>query len=217
MAERGIGVRELGRRAYRDKGYISRLASGKQRPSPEAARDLDEILGADGELAALARQAAPDLAHPHVLSLTPGLPGPALEVLAGPDTAGEGDDVDRRAFNVAAMGLLAGMLVPAVPPPPVVSAADVRGLRRAAGELWARDWTVGGSALLRDAVRQYAAAHARLDHSSYTSATGRELQAVSAELAACAGFVAFDAARSRWPGACSASPRYWREAWAIPC
>ena len=61
MAESGIGVRELGRRVYRDKAYISRVASGKQRPSPEAARDIDDVLGASGELAALARRPIPGL------------------------------------------------------------------------------------------------------------------------------------------------------------
>lgn len=193
MGDRGIGVRELGRRVYRDKSYISRLASGKQRPSPEAARDLDAALSADGELAALARPPAPDLAYLHVLSSTLGLPASVVAVLAGPESAGEGDDVDRRAFNAVAMGLVAGMLAPAVPPPSAASAADVRRLRHSASELWARDWTVGGSALLREAIQQYALARAMLDQSSYTAVTGRELQAVSAELAACGGFIAFDA------------------------
>lgn len=51
-----------------------------------------------------------------------------------------------------------------------------------------------GTAVLRDATGYYAAARAMLDTSSYTSAIGQELLAVTAELAACAGFIAFDAA-----------------------
>jgi transcriptional regulator with XRE-family HTH domain len=94
MAERGIGVRELGRRVYRDKAYISRVASGKQRPSPEAARDIDDVLGASGELAALARSADSGLADVRALSLTLG-PESMLAVLAGPEALEEGDDVDR--------------------------------------------------------------------------------------------------------------------------
>lgn len=189
MSERGIGVRELGRRAYLDKGYISRLASGKQRPSPAAAKDLDRILGASGELAALARPAEPDIARSPVWSLTLGLPD---VMLAEPDCR-EGESVDRREFGAAAAGLLAGMLLPPPPAPPQVSAGDVRRLQLAAGELWARDWTVGGSAVLQGAVRQYRSARSMLDHSSYTEAVGRDLQAVTAELAAGAGFTAFDA------------------------
>lgn len=193
MAERDVGVRELGRRVYRDKAYISRLAAGRQRPSPQAACDLDKALGAGGKLAALARPVSPDLAQMPVLSLTLGLPESAVAVLAGPDTADEGDHVERRAFTAAAMGLIAGLAVPAAAPPPMAAVADVRALRLAAADLWARDWTVGGSALLRDAIRQYASARSMLDHSSYVATVGRELQAVSAELAACAGFIAFDA------------------------
>ncbi len=168
------------------------MASGKQRPSPEAARDIDDALGASGELAALARPADSGLADVRALSLTLG-PESMLAVLAGPEVLEEGDDVDRRAFTAAAMGLLAGMAVPAVPHPASVSPARVRRLRTAADDLWTQDWTVGGSAVLRQAVREYATARAMLDHSSYTAAVGRELEAVSADLAACAGFVAFDA------------------------
>ena len=190
MTERGIGVRELARRVYRDKGYISRLASGKQRPSLEAARDMDQILCASGGLVALARPAAPDLVQLPVLSLTLGLPD---AMLAGQDCGEEDDDVDRREFGAAAAGLLAGMLVPPAPPPLRVSAAEVRLLRRAAGGLWARDWTVGGGALIRGALRLYSTARGMLDHSSYSEAVGRDLQAATAELAAGAGFTAFDA------------------------
>ena len=190
MAERGIGVRELGRRVYRDKSYISRLASGRQWPSPEAARDIDAILGAEGELVALASGGAHGLLHLPVLPVTLGLPD---AMLASPDSGEGDDDVHRREFGAAAAGLVAGMLIPGAPPPLRVAAGDVRRLRRAAGELWARDWTVGGSALLRGALRQYSAARAMLDHSSYTGTVGRDLQAVTAELAAGAGFTAFDA------------------------
>ncbi len=53
MATRGIGMRELARRAHYNAGHISNLRNGRARPSPELATDLDAALGADGSLAAL--------------------------------------------------------------------------------------------------------------------------------------------------------------------
>jgi transcriptional regulator with XRE-family HTH domain len=57
MAARNIGVRALARRVHCDPGLISRLRSGKQQPSPNIARLLDEELGAAGALAAADRTA----------------------------------------------------------------------------------------------------------------------------------------------------------------
>ncbi len=52
MAERGLGVRALARKVPCDPALISRFTHGRQRPSPEMARRLDDVLGAGGELAA---------------------------------------------------------------------------------------------------------------------------------------------------------------------
>jgi transcriptional regulator with XRE-family HTH domain len=52
MAARGLGVRELARMVPCNPGHVSNLRSGKARPSPELAADLDERLGAGGSLAA---------------------------------------------------------------------------------------------------------------------------------------------------------------------
>jgi transcriptional regulator with XRE-family HTH domain len=46
MADRGLGVLALARKVPCDQAYISRVASGKQRPSRGLAQRLDEILGA---------------------------------------------------------------------------------------------------------------------------------------------------------------------------
>ncbi len=54
MAQRGIGTRALARRVPCDAALISRLSHGKQRPSAQMARRLDEVLSADGELARVA-------------------------------------------------------------------------------------------------------------------------------------------------------------------
>lgn len=59
MTERGLGVRALARRVPCDPALISRLASGRQQPSAQIARRLDEILAAGGELSDMASM-APD-------------------------------------------------------------------------------------------------------------------------------------------------------------
>jgi transcriptional regulator with XRE-family HTH domain len=60
MNERGVSGRELGRRVPCDRSYVSMLAAGTRRPSPEMAARLDALLSADGELAALAAAERPD-------------------------------------------------------------------------------------------------------------------------------------------------------------
>ena len=64
MAARGVGVLAVARAVPCDRAYVSRVASGRQTPSPQLARSLDHILGAGRELIALARpdtdRAAPD-------------------------------------------------------------------------------------------------------------------------------------------------------------
>jgi transcriptional regulator with XRE-family HTH domain len=55
MDARGISVRELARAVPGNPGHVANLRSGKARPSPELAADLDERLGAGGRLAALAQ------------------------------------------------------------------------------------------------------------------------------------------------------------------
>lgn len=57
MAERGAGVRQLARDCYVNPSHVSNLRSGKARPSPELAGQIDLYLGAGGTLAALAPMA----------------------------------------------------------------------------------------------------------------------------------------------------------------
>jgi hypothetical protein len=54
MTARSLGVRELGRLVPCNPGHISNLRNGKASASPELARCLDELLGADGTLTELA-------------------------------------------------------------------------------------------------------------------------------------------------------------------
>ena len=61
MLARGLGVRELHRRSGYSAGYITQLRQGRRNPSPEAAGDLDDALGAGGALTSCAalREAGP--------------------------------------------------------------------------------------------------------------------------------------------------------------
>jgi len=78
MAERDLGVRAVGRRVPCDPGLISRLRRGLAQPSPKIARRLDEVLGARGELVALA--AAPS-SRAIPVAAVPGEPSRAVEAL----------------------------------------------------------------------------------------------------------------------------------------
>jgi len=121
-------------------------------------------------------------------------PGPVSSLLSV-DCGRDGDDpVNRREFSIMALGALAGAAVPPPRVPATVSGDHVRALQAVAAKLWARDREVGGSALSRQAMGQYATARAMLDTGSYTSVTGSALRSVTAELAVCAGFAAHDAA-----------------------
>ena len=73
MTARGVGVRDLARQLPCNPGHISNLRSGRARPSPEMATDIDRALGADGRLAALA-------------------PASGVRQRTTPDTALAGDD-----------------------------------------------------------------------------------------------------------------------------
>lgn len=63
MGQRGLRAVDLARLVPCDKAYISRLVNGRQHPSRQIARRLDELVGADGVLvaAAVGRAVADDL------------------------------------------------------------------------------------------------------------------------------------------------------------
>lgn len=52
MQDQGIGVRSLARRSGYSPAHVSQLAHARRSPSPEAAADLDDALGAGGALVA---------------------------------------------------------------------------------------------------------------------------------------------------------------------
>jgi ribosome-binding protein aMBF1 (putative translation factor) len=58
MDDHGISSNMLARQLPCDKALISRYRSGRQEPSQRMARRIDDVLGAGGQLAALARRMA---------------------------------------------------------------------------------------------------------------------------------------------------------------
>jgi hypothetical protein len=132
-----------------------------------------------------------------------GMPRAALVplILGHPDAtlAGDGDraledvdtgDVDRRKFTTAAAGLAASL---ALPVPARVDRAHVRYLQATLARLKSWDHTVGGGALLPEALRHFTRARRMLDESDHTAAVGRELLVVAAELGNDTAWFAFDA------------------------
>jgi hypothetical protein len=101
-------------------------------------------------------------------------------------------DVNRRDFHGATAGLLATAFLPPVPAPQHVGTAHVRHLRAALDRLRALDRTMGGGAVLHQALRLFGRAQAMLNESDYTETTGRQLLAVTSELGIVAGWAAFD-------------------------
>ncbi|MGI8451150.1 MAG: helix-turn-helix domain-containing protein [Streptosporangiaceae bacterium] len=97
MAARGIGVRALARRVHCDPGLISRLAAGKQNPSPKIAELLDDALGTGGTLTGSPLSTPPAAARPV----------PGLDELAA-------IEISRRASSTSVGELTVGRLEQAV-------------------------------------------------------------------------------------------------------
>jgi transcriptional regulator with XRE-family HTH domain len=116
---------------------------------------------------------------------------------AGAAAEETGVDLDRRGFGGLAAGAAAAALLPEITAPTRVTASHVRYLETCVASLGSRDQAVGGGALLRQALRQWQRARQMLDESDYSEAVGRDLLAVTGNLAVCAGWLAFDAADAR--------------------
>jgi hypothetical protein len=91
-----------------------------------------------------------------------------------------------------AAGLAVGAMLPSVRVPARVDAAHVRYLRACLVRLRGRDRTIGGGAIVGQALRQFARARAMLDESDYTETIRRELLVVAADLGIVAGWLAYD-------------------------
>lgn len=107
MAERGMSLRKLAKVAHYDSSHLSRVSRGHKQPSQELAARLDELLGAGGELAALA-PARPGVDHPTLQQPSTTARSP-VNVNIG-DTPDDWDDMERRRLLLAALGMGAGAL-----------------------------------------------------------------------------------------------------------
>jgi hypothetical protein len=96
----------------------------------------------------------------------------------------------RRDFSFLAAGLAAAALLPV---PDRVDRAHVRYLQAVLAQLRTQDDTIGGGAVLPQALRYLAHAHRMLDESDYSAAIGRELLAVTADLGIESAWFAHDA------------------------
>jgi hypothetical protein len=98
--------------------------------------------------------------------------------------------MDRRNFNTLAVGLAASAVLPV---PARADRGHVRYLRSVLTRLRSQDHTVGGGALLGQALRHFGYARRILDESDHTAAIGRELLAVTADLGIESAWFAYDA------------------------
>ncbi len=105
---------------------------------------------------------------------------------------GTGTDVDRRTFGGVAAGLLASAALPQAQVPDRVDAAQIRFLHACAERMRIRYWSVGGGAVLREALGFFSRARLMLDESDYSETVGRQLLVVTAHLGIESGWFAYD-------------------------
>jgi hypothetical protein len=134
---------------------------------------------------------------------TVGMPRAALAplILGDPDAVVEHHDdialwgadtgqVDRRKFSMMAAGFAAAAVLPI---PNQVDRGHLRYLQAALARLRTQDDTVGGGAVLPQALRHFAHARRMLDESDYSTTVGRELLVVAADLGIESAWFAHDA------------------------
>jgi hypothetical protein len=139
---------------------------------------------------------AVDMPREALLPLVLGDAGAELTVEPGADgtgTDGLGVDVDRRSFGSLAAGFAVAAVLPEPTVPAQVTTSHVSYLQACVESLYTRDRAIGGGSLLRPAMRVWYRARKMLEESGYTEATGRDLCQVTGCLAACGGWLAFDA------------------------
>jgi hypothetical protein len=112
----------------------------------------------------------------------------------------------RREFSFLAAGLATAAVLPI---PDRVDRAHGRYLQAVLAQLRTQDDTVGGGAVLPQALRHLAHAHRMLDESDYSAAIGRELLIVTADLGIESAWFAHDADEQTLARQLYGRPRCW--------
>lgn len=178
-AASGLSQMELGNLV---EGWSQSLVSLTERGKRDTLYDVRKLLAfAD----------AVDMPRTALLPLILGQSDAILEsdhtvALQGVDTV----DMDRREFTILAAGLAASAVLPA---PTRADRAHVRYLQATLTRLRTQDRTIGGGALLRQALRHFAYARRILDESDHTAAIGQALLVVTADLGTQTAWFAYDA------------------------
>ncbi len=187
LAVQGMSLREAARRVPCDSGHLSKLASGRKRPSRAMAERLDEVLVADEALVSLV-PAPPASGHSEGEAAEPA---PWVYEF-GRDVS----DATRRQFTAAFLSAL-GI---AVSTRRLASRARVGGhhvelLGSVLGELERTDAREGGDLVCDGAAALLDTAYDWLYAGSYSAATGSALTEVAGQLGAWVGWTAYDADR----------------------
>ncbi|MFI0350635.1 helix-turn-helix domain-containing protein [Actinomadura sp. 9N407] len=157
MAERGMSLRRLAAATFYDVGHLSRISRDLKPPSAKLAQELDDALGADGELVTLAVSPAP---RPLGTTLTPDDKERVTQVVRRPSRLDVGT-LNALATVLAGQRRLEDAVGPTALLGPVTGQLDalVAMLRDASGPLRDRlgrfvaEWTVYAG-WLHAAVRQ---------------------------------------------------------------
>jgi transcriptional regulator with XRE-family HTH domain len=187
LVVQGMSLREAARRVPCDSGHLSKLASGRKRPSRAMAQRLDEVLGADNALVSL-------------------VPAPPASGYADGETAEPapwvyqfGRDVSaatRRQFTAAFLAAL-GIAVSArrLTGGPQVGSQHAELVESVLGELERTDAREGGDLVCDGAAALLDTVYDWLYAGSYSAATGSALAEVAGQLGAWVGWTAYDADR----------------------
>lgn len=178
-AASGLSQMELGNLV---EGWSQSLVSRMERGLRDTLYDIRKLLAFADAVGMPRKSLAP---------LIFGQPDATLDsdnevVLGEVDTEG----MDRREFTTLAAGLAVSAVLPV---PARVDRAHVRYLQATLIRLRGQDHTVGGGALLPQALRHFAHARRMLDESDYTAAIGRELLVVATDLGIDSAWLAYDA------------------------
>jgi transcriptional regulator with XRE-family HTH domain len=187
LAVQGVSLREAARRVPCDSGHLSKLASGRKRPSSAMAQRLDDVLEAGGALASLVP--APPAASQGQ--------GEAAQPL--PWVYGFGQDVSvatRRQFTAAFLAAL-GIAVSArrLAGGAHVGSPHVELVESVLGELDRTDAREGGDLVCDGAAALLDTVYDWLYAGSYGAATGNGLAEAAGQLGAWVGWTAYDADR----------------------